>query len=311
MSTDIPGWRFEPGITAFDAARILKTHLGPAILDYDLRDVIRHAVRMVDSADALGRSRPEGPITEVLRARSKARHEGDLPGAGRCWTWLGADPQDPDQRVYVFLNGAAEFENVMASIPGLSEYDYYSSREDPPEGLTREQYRDREKTWDRIIPTAMPKNDMLHLEIRDVYDIALNDAVRDLRSIDSDSITEERRTRVAALTPSPGDRIRDLAGEIATAALREATLAAGSAWDTETVWSNIDVIMRPPAAVIEAVRELLDERLPLAVVTGTHLARAQPDYAAARRCAASWAQHRIEAGTDAETAGEPSETLRP
>src|SRR5690606_26182031 len=154
MSTKIhDGLRLREGVDVFDLNARLRELLNPVRDRLDARELVRRAVRSIDSADLKGEPRPTLPI---LRALSE--YEDEQINTDRRMRWhdphrfsmsLGRDPRTGRVLAVPFYEDRDYRDALMAS--GLFEdYGYWTSEQ--PEDVSTEEWAARGEAWERVWP---------------------------------------------------------------------------------------------------------------------------------------------------------------
>lgn len=163
MSTCI-GWAFVVGITdATELSRLIsefRGRLDPIRRKDHARLLAERVCHSIDRYAAQDREWPSRPLWSAYRAIDEAGRESDLTRRRAVFEDFGFEisliPDAETGSTYGMLHSERrDWKRMWMRIPGMREFGYQNST-DRPRNITAAEWRFREETWDRIMPTGIP-----------------------------------------------------------------------------------------------------------------------------------------------------------
>jgi len=163
MSTRI-GWAFVVGITdATELARLVddfRERLEPIRRRDHARLLAQRTTLSIDRHVAQGKEWPRSPLSKAYRAIDEAGRESDVTQRRAVFEDFGFEisliPDAETRSTYGMLHAErTDWKRLWMRQEGIREFGYQNAS-DRPDGITAAEWRLRERTWDRIMPTGVP-----------------------------------------------------------------------------------------------------------------------------------------------------------
>lgn len=169
MSTKIyNGRRLRAGTDVFAFVRQLRKTMMPVRERLDAEMVINRAVVIHDAALAGtpikdGHSSISTAVTDYFEEQRKADPQMRDHDPHRFETSFGVDPETGRVMALPFCEHN-DFMTVFGEMPEIEGYGYWNNT-DPEEGVSRAEWTQRRKAWDRVMTTGIPGDSMLSFRL--------------------------------------------------------------------------------------------------------------------------------------------------
>lgn len=205
MSTKIGHGHIYVGVEPFDVFAFAAS-LRPTFVDIaarlDARALIRGAIEAYDRALIRGEAPSDNPIRHAYREFQARQDELDAMGWRRASVQREHRPHeaavsitrgDVSGKVLFLLHAeAGDYFDAFRARDDIEPYWYKTSTDELPDGVTREEYAERGREWDRALPGGDIKSNTVRIEFRDMFDSTMQRiASRDRTDADTQRLVDE------------------------------------------------------------------------------------------------------------------------